>query len=227
LEDDYLPRVVTQENGRAARAALEALAIAARTFVLRAMLDRPALGTPAQPVQNSTLFQTYAAKATAQCIDATRATAGIVATYSHQLITANYVAGALWNESGVPGNDPTDTEKWITYNKGKTGTFVHPTKLASVERWENRGCMSLNGSDWLARYGEGHLAILQYFYGLDLELVDLRGALPVPVPSGPGHKPAPGPGTPGPTETAELASSDDGTGLLAFAGVGLGWMLQR
>ena len=56
--------VVTRENGNAAPEALKAQAIAARTFVLRAMLDDPHLGTPARPIENSERFQTYAAKAT-------------------------------------------------------------------------------------------------------------------------------------------------------------------
>jgi hypothetical protein len=227
LETDYLPRVVTRENGNAASAALEAQAIAARTYVLRAMLDHPSLGTPAQPIINSEKFQTYAATATAQCIDATRRTAGIVATYSHQLILGNYVAGAIWTPSGVPGQDTTNTEKWVTYNKGKTGTFVKPTALASTARWENRGCMSQNGADWLARHGEGHLAILRFFYGLDLELVDLRGARPVPAPPGPGQQPAPVPQLPESDAPASPSSGDDGAAFFAFAGVGLGWMLQR
>ncbi|HZO13758.1 MAG TPA: SpoIID/LytB domain-containing protein, partial [Polyangiaceae bacterium] len=50
LEDEYIPRVCTQENGKAAREALLAQAVAARTYVLRAMRDDPTLGTEKNPI---------------------------------------------------------------------------------------------------------------------------------------------------------------------------------
>src|ERR1700759_4076997 len=44
LEDAYVPRVCTQENGGAPTEALKAQAIAARTYLLRAMRDDATLG---------------------------------------------------------------------------------------------------------------------------------------------------------------------------------------
>ncbi|HSN99366.1 MAG TPA: SpoIID/LytB domain-containing protein [Candidatus Nanopelagicales bacterium] len=201
LEDDYVPRVVTRENGNAAPEALKAQAVAARTYVLRAMRDKPGLGTPLAPIRNTQQFQTYAAKATAACIAATKATAWQVATYQNELIVSCYVAGARWSEDGVPleGTDPLNTERWVTYNEVKFGDGVEPTKLA-LHRKQNRGCMSQNGADWLARHGYGYLGILRCFYGADMDVLDLReaplapGAVdrPPTVPAYPAPRPAPG-----------------------------------
>src|SRR4051812_1365223 len=60
LEDAYVPRVCTQENGGADFEALKAQAVAARTYLLRAMRDDPALGTTSKPVGNGEYFQAYA-----------------------------------------------------------------------------------------------------------------------------------------------------------------------
>src|SRR5262249_44361905 len=155
-------RAVTRENGNGPPAALEAQAIAARTYLLRAMVDDPALGTAAKPVQNSEHFQTYAPTATQHCIDATRATAGILATYNHELILANYVAGALRTADGGMGADPTHTERFVTYNEGKTGASVAPTALVSRKHRQNRGAMGQNCANWLARHGYDHERILRY-----------------------------------------------------------------
>jgi Stage II sporulation protein len=168
FEEEYLPRVVTGENGRAHPEALKAQAIASRTYVLRAMRDDAKLGRTT-PLVNSQKFQVFAKKASPQCVDAVNATRGMVAKHGGRLIIANYVAGAIWS-NGVPGADPTKTEKWVTYNDGKRGALVSPTKLSSVKRADNRGCMSQNGADWLARNGKTFEAILRFFYGADLEI---------------------------------------------------------
>src|SRR5262245_57727205 len=57
LEDEYIPRVCTRENGAAPMEAIKAQAVAARTFLLRAMRDSSSLGRTA-PIQNSERFQT-------------------------------------------------------------------------------------------------------------------------------------------------------------------------
>jgi hypothetical protein len=170
LEDDYLPRVCTQENGAADIEALKAQAVAARTYLLRAMRDDAKLGTTSKPVINGQSFQAYAGSASQRCIEATQATRGVVGRYGGELIIANYVAGALWNADGSLGNDPTETEKWVTYNEGLTGSAVHPTALSYIPRTDNRGCMSQNGSDWLSEHGHDYTSILRYFFGADLEL---------------------------------------------------------
>lgn len=168
FEEEYLPRVVTGENGRAHPEALKAQAIASRTYCLRAMQDDPKLGRT-NPLVNSQKFQVFAKTALPQCVDAVNATRGMVAKYGGRLIIANYVAGSIW-KNGKPGSDPTNTEKWVTYNEGRTGASVQPTRLSSMKRPDNRGCMSQNGADWLARNGRSYIDILRYFYGADIEI---------------------------------------------------------
>lgn len=168
FEEEYLPRVVTGENGHGPPEALKAQSIAARTYVLRAMRDHRALGKTV-PIGNSQKFQVFAKSAFKSCFSAVDATRGIVGRYQGRLIVANYVAGALWT-NGAAGSDPTKTERFVTYNAGKTGSFVKPTKLADTKRPDNRGCMSQNCANWLANKGRKYPDILRHFYGADLEL---------------------------------------------------------
>src|SRR4029079_9306298 len=135
-----------------------------------------------------------------------------------ELITANYVAGALRTLDGGVGSDPTKTERYVTYNEGKTGTFVKVTPIPSLNRWQNRGCMSQNCANWLARHGYDREKILRYFYGLDLELTDVRGSVPSPTHPVPGR---PTPRTPAPRPRPEADDADDGGAVLAIAGAGL------
>jgi len=203
--EQYVARVTTAENGNAAPAALRAQAIAARTFVLRAMRDDPNLGTYKKPIMNSERFQVYAHTASARATVAASETAGVVCRYKAELIICNYVAGAIWTEQGKPGQDPTETEKWVTYNDGKAGGAVKPSPISNKARRDNRGCMSQNGADWLARHDRDHAAILRYFYGADLEI-------------GPLDKPARDPGQPFPPEPpspAPVAAPSSGSSPLA------------
>lgn len=193
LDTEYIPRVVTAEHGTAADEALKALAVASRTFVLRAMRDSPKLGTTANPIHSGEDFQVYAKKPMARALAAAQATAGIVARYAVELVIANYVAGAIWTDDGKPDVDPTKTEKWVTYNEGKTGAAVKPTKLSLPTRSDNRGCMSQNGAHWLAQHGREYTAILRFFYGADLEI----GPLMFAGPSVPQEPPSPEPAAAG------------------------------
>jgi hypothetical protein len=174
FEREYLPRVVTGENGRAHAEALKAQAIASRTYVLRAMQDDPKLGRTV-PIANSQKFQVFAKTALPTCIAAVESTRGMVAKFGGRLIIANYVAGAIW-DNGTPSRDSTNTEKWVTYNEGKSGSDVQPTRLSNTKRSDNRGCMSQNGADWLARAGRTYEQILRFFYGADLEITGVKNA---------------------------------------------------
>lgn len=184
--ESYVAGVVAAENGAAAQAALRAQAVAARTFVLRAMRDDPNLGTYKKPIPNSERFQVYVHSPSPRAVLAAAETAGIVCRYKGELIICNYVAGAIWTTAGKPGQDPTATEKWVTYNDGKTGAAVKPTSLSNTGRTDNRGCKSQNGADWLARNGQDYRTILRYFYGADLEIGPLFPSLPAePIPQQP------------------------------------------
>ncbi len=198
FEEEYLPRVVTGENGRGPSEALKAQAIAARTYVLRAMRDHRALGRTV-PIGNSQKFQVFAKSAFKTCFAAVDATRGMVGRYQGWLIVANYVAGAVWT-NGAPGADATKTERFVTYNEGKRGTFVKPTKLADTKRPDNRGCMSQNCANWLAGKGRRYPDILRYFYGADLDLGKSDASVEV------GHAKPESDGLPGVAIAATLVS---------------------
>lgn len=179
--EDYVAAVVTAENGAASMPALRAQAVAARTFVLRAMRDDPALGTAKKPIESSERFQVYAPHAKPRSSQATQETAGIVCRYQGELIICNYVAGALWSAAGKTSEDPTHTEKWVTYNEGKIGHGVQPSPISNTSRSDNRGCKGQNAADWLGRHGYEYPAILRYFYGSDLDVEPLDPTPPSPI----------------------------------------------
>jgi hypothetical protein len=174
FEEEYLPRVCAREHGAAHPEAKAALVVAARTFVLRAMRDHPTLGRTT-PISNSTRFQTFARAAGVGCVAAAEKTKGVVMRYGGRLIVANYVAGALWRDDGSPGKDPTGTERWVTYNAGKSGAEVMPTWLTLSTHPGNRGCMSQNGANWFAQRGWGYEQILRFYYGEDVEIGTING----------------------------------------------------
>lgn len=180
LESDYIPRVCTQENGNADYQALVAQAIAARTYLLRAMRDDSALGTTAKPVGNGEFFQAYSATANPGCVAATNESRGVVMTWSGELIVANYVAGALVRSDGSLGKDPTHTQHFVTINDGKSGADVTPAPrpIALPSRSDNRGCMGQNRAHHLSLNGYFAHEILEYFYGNDIEFVGLSGVEP-------------------------------------------------
>jgi hypothetical protein len=202
IEAEYLPRVVQQEIGDVHGAAMQFQSIAARTFLLRAMRDDHTLGTPAQPVKNSQGFQAYAATAGANARLIVASTRGQVLTWAGQLIIANYVAGAKWVETpaGAPGPrgrpgppDALNTERWVTYNAGRSGDAVLPSAISSTTRRDNRGCASQEGAKSLAvMRGADALSIARFYYGEDVQIV----ALVAPVPGAPNPPAAPVPGAP-------------------------------
>jgi len=126
-----------------------------------------------KPIPNSQSFQTYAPVASPGCAAAAGQTRGLVLRYRGALIVANYVAGALRDDQGFAGLDPTNTEKWVTFNHGRTGAAVIPTPLSRVDRSDNRGCMSQNGADWMARRGHDFADILRFYYGDDIAISPL------------------------------------------------------
>ncbi|WP_170320058.1 SpoIID/LytB domain-containing protein [Polyangium spumosum] len=172
LEREYVPRVVAGEHLHAHPEAKAALAIAARTYVLRAMRDRPALGrTTAIP--SGEQFQVFARYSGEGCAEAAMRTRGIVLRYQGQMILANHVAGAYWKPDGSHGPDPTNTERWVTYNAGRRGRDVIPTRLSLRSHPGNRGCMGQHCAHWLAMQGYDYVTILRFFYGEDIEFHEL------------------------------------------------------
>jgi lysophospholipase L1-like esterase len=224
--DDYIARVVTGELGNSRQLeALKAQAIAARTYVQRAMRDAPSLGTAANPVRNGQDFQVAAARAMALPARAAEETRGGVALYRERLILANYVAGAPWAPGAWRGVESAKhpTEKYVTYNAGRVGAAVAPTRQANPRRSDNRGTMSQNGADALAARGWTWPRILRFFYGEDLEFTLAEPAEPdeprsVPTQSAPRPR-APAPSPPRPTRAPPQQPDADEGSLLAALGV--------
>ncbi len=159
VETDYLPHVITCENGAADLEALKAQAVAARTYMYYKIATSGS-------VKDGTGDQVYTCgtQPAQKHLDAVKATSGQVLVYtpsgkSPLVICAFFVAGGkpsasscVW-ASGDP--DPTSTEKYVTYNEGKSGSGVEQTSLGwkDPSNYYNRGCFSQNGSQCLAQKG--------------------------------------------------------------------------
>jgi len=184
LEGDYLPHVITCENGGAALEALKVQAIAARTFAYYKIAS-------AGSVKDGTSDQVYTCSAQPQQkhYDAVKATSGQVLMWSNVVICSFFVAGAKPSttncvaKAGDP--DPTGTEKYVTYNEGKTGSGVTQSTLGWVSPTNkyNRGCMSQNGSHCQALKSKGYKDILRFYYGADIQIVTAVGSCVAPPPT--------------------------------------------
>ena len=218
IEGEYLPAVVTCENGAADYEALKAQAVAARSY-LYYRLDR------VRRIGDSQRDQVYtcARSASALARRAVAETSGQVLLYQGTQVAAFYVAGALQDSTHCTGSsdDPTSTEAYVTYNRGKSGDAVSQTHLGALHgrNHANRGCMSQNGSHCLAAEGWRYDDILRFYYGHDIELVQVEGPCIQPIASLPGPP----------------ARSRDGRrlrrGLAGMAGLlviaGIWWRLRR
>ncbi|RMG95614.1 MAG: hypothetical protein D6705_13210 [Deltaproteobacteria bacterium] len=178
-ETDYLPHVITCENGGANLEALKAQAIAARSVAYYAMENSGS-------ICDGQGCQVYTCGATPQAkhYQAVEETAGMYLRYNGNLTYGFYVAG---DPNTAPpscvGNDANaSTEKYVTYNEGKTGTAVEQTTLGWVfdpqdaGYGQNRGCMSQWGSRCLENdQGYDYVQILRFYYGDDIEIVQAPG----------------------------------------------------
>ena len=172
LESYYLPRVVACEHGGAATdAALEALAVAARTYAYyKVLIEKRAL-------EDSEGDQVYSCNnpPTERVRRAVENTRGKILTHNGQLVAAFYVRGSRSSDpSCSPQPEQADwTEEHVTYNENKSGSAVAPSSLGHSQSPHNRGCLSQLGSDCLAqRNNYNYQKILRYYYGSDVTLVD-------------------------------------------------------
>ncbi len=179
IETDYLPRVVTCENGGANLEALKAQAIAARSVAYYYIFNEGS-------VCDSQGCQVYGcgAQPSAAAIQAVEETSGLYLNYNNVLTYAFYVAGD--NNTAPPacvGTPNVGTENWVTYNQNKSGFDVEQTNLGWVFNpgepgyGQNRGCMSQWGSRCLENNnGYTHQDILRFYYGEDINIVQAQGA---------------------------------------------------
>ena len=174
VEGDYLAHVVACENDAAGPAALAAQAIAARSYLYYRLDESGAIGDG----QGDQVYSCANAPAP-QHFAAVSATRGQVLRYQDTQVAAFYVAGARQDGPTCRGSsdDPTGTERFVTYNDGLVGDTVVQTTLGRVDptNFANRGCMSQNGADCLGSAGLAAEDILRFYYGADIELVTASG----------------------------------------------------
>ena len=186
MEEDYLPHVITCENGGANFEALKAQAIAARSVAYYYMAN-------AGSVCDSQGCQVYTcgSEPSAAAYQAVADTAGQYLNFNGVLTYAFYVAGDPNTSPGACVGDPNvGTEGWVTYNEGKGGTDVEQTALGWVFNpgdagfGQNRGCMSQWGARCLENNnGYSTAQILRFYYGEDTAVTQAQGAC---VPAGDG-----------------------------------------
>ncbi len=181
-ETDYLPNVVTCENGGAGIEALKAQAIAARSVAYWTM------GTDGS-ICDSQGCQVYSCgrAPSAEAIRAVEETSGLYLSYDSLVTFGFYVDGdhgtapPTCRGSASSGNPGASREQWITYNEGQTGASVQMSPLGFIPMnqaifGQNRGCMS----QWGARCLENDLGydvdgILRFYYGDDIEVTQATG----------------------------------------------------
>jgi stage II sporulation SpoD-like protein len=169
VETDYIPHVVACENGAAPIEALRAQAVAARTYLYYKLETSGSIADGA-----SDQVYTCGRPLGSQHLAAARDTAGEVLTYHGDVIAAFFVAGAIPSAASCiaveSDSDPTNTERYVTYNEGLSGANVHQTTLGfvSATNYRNRGCQSQNGASCLARRGAVYPDILMFYYGMDI-----------------------------------------------------------
>jgi len=194
VETDYLPHVITCENGAADTEALKAQAVAARTYLYYKLQSS---GTNSICDGQSCQVYTCSAQPQQKHYDAVKATSGQVLVYSGVVICAFYVAGAKPSTAScVPlssDSDPTNTEKYVTYNEGKSGSDVTQSTLGwvSPSNKYNRGCKSQNGANCLSKAGKKYPEILHFYYGADAKLTTATGSCVNPPPPDQGVPPPP------------------------------------
>jgi len=187
VETDYLAHVVACENGAADMEALKAQAVAARSFMYYKIKTNGGTICDGQSCQ----VYTCAAQPAQKHHDAVSATAGQVLVYSGVVICAFYVAGAKPSTSTCKAlsSDPdgTNTEKYVTYNEGLSGSSLIQSTLGWVDPGNlyNRGCKSQNGANCLSLKGKTYPEILHFYYGADIQLVTATGSCVTPPPPPP------------------------------------------
>lgn len=179
-EEDYLPNVITCENGGAGLEALKAQAIAARSVAYYEMASYGDI-CDGQGCQVYSCGKTPSALAK----QAVAETSGMYLSFGSMLTYGFYVDGdPKTAPSACVGSKSYANEKWITYNDGKTGTAVKQTPLGYIGPpgfGQNRGCMSQWGARCLEKTGEDYLGILRFYYGADIQVLQAPGSCVKPV----------------------------------------------
>jgi hypothetical protein len=174
VENDYLPHVIQCENGGAGPESLRAQAVAARSYLYYKL-------ETSGSVKDGTGDQVYSCGATPgpEHVQAVKDTSGVFLSYAGVTVCAFFVAGAKQSPPACAGNqsDPTNTEKFVTYNDGLSGDAIHQTTLGwvSPSNHRNRGCFSQWGSRCLETAGRDWQGMLHFYYGADIGIEQATG----------------------------------------------------
>ena len=173
IETDYLPHVVHCENGGAPYEALKAQAIVARTYLYYKL-------ETSGKIADGTSDQVYSCGSgpTADQIKAVKETAGQVLRYKGVTIAGFFVRGGAAKPTACRGSTSDYTEKYVTYNAGKSGSGITQTSLGWVSptNYRNRGCLSQLGTRCLASMGKTDDTMIKFYYGSDIELTQATGS---------------------------------------------------
>lgn len=182
VETDYVAHVVACENGAADFQALKAQAVAARSYMYYKVETAGMIGDG----QHDQVY-TCGRPPRQEHFDAAEQTAGEVLIYQGVVVAAFYVAGAIPDPpdcvADADDSDPTNTERYVTYNQGRAGDALTQTPLGWVDprNLRNRGCKSQNGANCLSRAGWDYRDIIHFYYGADITIEQAVGAC-VPEP---------------------------------------------
>jgi hypothetical protein len=176
VETDYLAHVVNCENGAADFEALKAQAVAARSYLYYKLTNEGSIGDG-----QSDQVYTCGRMPGPQHFEAVSQTSGQVLTYQNIQVATFYVAGAIPSTLDcIPtaeDPDPTNTERYVTYNEGQSGDDLVQSPLGWVNSGNlaNRGCHSQNGAHCLSENGWNYEEILRFYYGEDIVLEQAIG----------------------------------------------------
>lgn len=191
IEEEYIAGVIACENPHAPFEALKAQAVEARTYLYYKLFIEGK--TELRNGQKDQVFSCAHAP-NGPSMDHKRAAAetkGEYLSWNDSIIASFFVAGAIppTPDAGAPftsckpngGSDPTHTQKWVTYNRGKTQCDVTMTPLgfrtdACEDFPYNRGCASQNGHACLAKAKVAYQDQFSFFYGDDIKLKTSEGA---------------------------------------------------
>lgn len=210
VELNYLPHVVMCENGAASFEALKAQAVAARTYLYYSL--KGVSGT----IADGANAQVYSCgkEPSSDVVRAVSETAGEVLQYEGATICSFFVAGGKGDGPSCVGASSASTEKYVTYNEGRSGDSIHQSTLGSTnpKNKANRGCMSQNGADCLAENGKEYQEILRFYYGADISIVRAAGAC-IATTGDDEHDPTTG------GDGGDVANAADATGDGGGAGI--------
>jgi hypothetical protein len=177
VETDYIPRVVQCENPDAPYESLKAQAVSARTY-LTYRSDRKVLPTITDGQSDqvytcaSNHYGSYVAADVRRAVEETR---GEVVLWNGKITAGFFVAGSRRTaETCRATSDPTNTERFVTYNFGLVEGTSDGSKIGVRGDDVNRGCMAQNLANCLAvtaSYDYGMLS--RYFYGSDVQVATI------------------------------------------------------